>query len=87
MKSILAEIFNGTHPYRENIDNGEEYRKINSRYADLCDKFIKTLTEKQKEEFDDLCWADIGTEAEAVEAHYIAGFKLGFKIAVECMKD
>ena len=86
MQSILNEIFNGTYPYAENIDNGEEYRKINSKYAKLCEEFVKTLTKEQKKKFDDLSWLDMGIEAEAVEAHYVAGFKLGFKIAVECMK-
>lgn len=87
MESILSEIFNGTQPYYENIDYGEEYRKITAKYAELCEKFVKTLTKEQKKTFDELCWCDMGIEAEAVEAHYIVGFKLGFKIAVECMRD
>ena len=87
MQSILNEIFHGNYPCSENIDNGNEYRKITTKYAKLCEEFLKTLTKEQKKTFDDLNWLDMGIEAEAVEAHYIAGFKLGFKIAVECMKD
>lgn len=87
MKSIIEEIFYGNKNHYEKIDYGEDYSKITSKYLKLCDTFCRGLTEEQKSMFNELTTLDLEGDVEAVRAHYIEGFKMGFLIAVECLSD
>ena len=84
MHSIIEEIFYGNRGQTENLDLGEEYKRLGKESKIIYDKFYPTLTPEQKKLFDDMLWVDAGKEAECVRANYVEGFKIGFLIAVEC---
>lgn len=87
MKSILEEIYYGNRGSSENLEFGEAYHKALSEGCEIYEKLEKSLNKRQKKLLVKLFWSDSEQEAEAVKAVYIEGFKIGFRIAVECLTE
>lgn len=87
MKSIIEEIFYGKRANCEDIDFGKAYWKAHSKGCNCFEKLEEALNEEQKELLDALTWATGEQESEAILTFYKEGFKIGFLIAVECLKD
>lgn len=86
MKSAIKEIYNNESGYYELIKPSEEYRKRHAEYCEIYEKILEGATEQQKKLLDELYIQSGGVESESGETHFIEGFKLGFRLAVECLK-
>ena len=86
MKSAIKEIYNNESGYYELIKPGEEYWKKHAEYCEIYEKILEGSTEQQKKLLDELYMQGAGLESEMGETHFIEGFKLGFRFAVECLK-
>ena len=85
MQSIIEDIYYGNTSYVETVGNGEEYGKLILKCAELSRSLTESFTEEQKELFGEIRRVKAGAEVEAARAHFTAGFKVGFNIAVECL--
>lgn len=87
MSSIIEKLYYGNYKNSNAIECDCEYQKIRTENINLSKTFIDGLTEKQKKDYEKLCDLDVLCEALSVKQHYIDGFKLGFLIASECLKE
>lgn len=87
MNSIIEKLFYCNFKNLNTIECDEEYNETRAESINLSNCFIDGLTEKQKEIFEKICELDYACEALSVKQHYIEGFKLGFLIASECLKE
>lgn len=85
MQSLIEKIYYGNYSYAENVKNGEEYKKLVLKCSELSALLAENFSEEQKKLLGEIIYTKTGAEVEAAQAHFIAGFKAGFNIAVECM--
>lgn len=85
--SIVKEIFYGNKGHYETIKESKEYWRIMDEAATLSASLEESLSEKQKEIFKKLTFANMGLEAEAALSYFTEGFKLGLLIGIECVDN
>lgn len=69
------------------VKKTEEYNKYKAEADRYYDGLEKALNEEQKELFFKFIDTYMDAESEAVEQNFIAGFKCGLKLAVDCLCD
>ena len=85
--SLLDYIFSMDGEIHSLLIHNEEYKKIVELNSRIYNKLVAELDDKQQKEF--IKFADNGTdcEAEASEAYFKIGFKMGVRLAAECLCD
>ena len=78
-------LYNGG--VHEEIKYSNKYEKYRKKEHKLYDEFIKTLNDKQKEQFEKFIEILMGEECEASETYFRMGIKMGVRFAAECMFD
>lgn len=87
MQSIISEIFDGEKYRTENIIRSDNYKLMQKSLDIDYQKFFKTLTEKQKDLFEEVYNGLSGLEAEQSKTSFEEGFKLGLSLAFEIIKE
>ena len=85
MKSIIQDIYFGNRGIQDTIKMSDEYWKIMGDIDLLCQEFLPTLSQEQKNKFNEISSLTGGLEAESALSHYEEGIKIGFLLAMECM--
>ncbi|MDE6355673.1 MAG: hypothetical protein K2L67_00305 [Clostridia bacterium] len=85
MKSIIEELYNDNCGFSEKLKPTEKYWEICKQYDEVFNKLLNGTTKEQNELLNELF--DYGglCAGEMSEQHFIEGFKLGFRIAVEVL--
>ena len=86
MNSAIKEIYNRDCTYNESIQLSEEYHKVEKQYNEIYEKLLKSANAEQKKWLDNLFGYGTGLESKIAETHFIEGFKLGLRLATECLK-
>ena len=86
MKSAIKEIYNNEGGYYDTIELSEEYCKEQAQFDKIFEELLKAATKEQEELLNELFDKFGGLQSELGETHFIEGFKLGFRLATECLK-
>lgn len=86
MRTVIEEIFDGEKYRTENIVRSEKYKQMQKTADVFYRQFIDTLSEEQKNMFEEVYNQIIGLEAEQSNTSFIQGFKLGLNVAIEAFE-
>jgi len=86
MESAIKKVLCGktNHEY---FETSEEWERLSKKVLEIYDEFRASLTEKQKEQFEEIIECECGQSAELGVVYYKEGFKLGLALAVEALTD
>ena len=88
MRRILEELYFGNiNPNERHFLRGTDYDKALSTFSRSEDKLTELLDGKEKSLFLDLVNAQSVLDGTAALEHFIQGFRLGARIAIEVMYD
>lgn len=87
MNSIIYEIFMGRRGNCQNIKITDNYKKLQIEQNKLISALKENLSDKQNMLLEEIFELQADLDSESEFNHYDAGFKLGFRIALECLKD
>ena len=83
----IDKIFFDNNKLMEKIKPTDKYLKLMSESTVTAAPLLKEFSAEQKSIFDRIIELQAIMEGEATERHFIAGLKLGFRLAVECLYD
>lgn len=86
MKSAIEKIYFGETNYQD-IPVTQEWKSLADKGLKVYEKFFASLTEEQKNQFDDIYFYLGGQESEVARQCYKEGFKLGLALAVEALLE
>lgn len=87
MESIIEQLFKGEIDSLENFTKTDEYEKYRSEGMIIENEFLELIDQEQRKIYDKL--ADVGYQSSIIESkiHFVYGFKLGFRLAVELYNE
>ena len=86
-KSVIDFILSNDCSIFEKMKFTEEYKRISAEELKIYENLKESLSDEQKKEFDKFSDLIIDEEAMVEETYFKAGFKLGVRLAVECLSD
>ena len=87
MNSIIYEIFMGRRGNCQNIKITDNYKKLQIEQNKLISAFKKNLSDEQNIQLEEIFDMQADMDSENEFDYYEEGFKLGFRIALECLKE
>lgn len=84
-KSAITDIYFGDNPTYETIYSGDEYWKLLHEVADKYELLEKQLNKEQILMLREIADLDGEQQAEVKRAGFVAGFKLGLLVGIECL--
>ena len=85
--SVIDYIMHTDDDLRKKIETTVEHKHILRKKDKFHEKFIATLTDKQKEDFDKCIELDLEELCVVVESYFKAGVKIGARFVAESMYD
>ena len=86
-KSMIDFILSNDYSIFEKMKLTEEYQRISAEELKIYENFKKSLSGELEKEFDKFSDLIIDEQAMVEETFFKAGFKLGVRLAVECLTD
>lgn len=84
-KSIIEEIFMNNESLCEQIKLTEEYKKRFDEAYDFYEQLCALLSDEQNKILENFVEAKMGESAEGELIHFKEGFKVGLRLAMECL--
>ena len=85
--SIIEDLYYGRRGTSETIEINETYKKILDEIIAKEKILTKDFSKEQKNIFYNYCDLQGCLESEHSLASYIEGFKIGFRVAIECLEQ
>lgn len=86
--SILEELYNGNiNPVERFVKKESEYQRISRDISKRQDSLYKTLTQEEREIYEDIFENNYKLEYISEKEGFIQGFRLGAKIMLEILTE